>query len=82
MIESGIVTRPVELFETIQLNMDADTADTLASTLNHLFSTQLNKMFSSEQVTALEKLNDTLVVAVNKYHVEFTDNEYTGDVQC
>jgi hypothetical protein len=82
MLKSGIVTRPVELFESVQLDMDGATAGTLAGVLNHIFEIQLDKIFKSEQRIVLRQLNDALVEVSNKYNSEFKNNEYVGDTQC
>jgi hypothetical protein len=82
MLKSGIVTRPVELFDSVQLDMDGTTANILAGTLNHIFTLQLDKLLTPEQQIALEQLNDALAEVSNKYNLEFDNNEYIGDTQC
>lgn len=75
MISSGIITRDITVGDNIQLNIDFEQADLLASALNELIIKNLDAIFSNEKASALHKLNDVLAAACNQYSEKFSDNE-------
>jgi len=81
MIESGINTKEVELFTSINIKLDGTDANNLLEALAELFDKDILKILDSEKEETVEKLLLVLTTAVEDYKQSFDDNdEFIGEL--
>jgi|SaaInl8_200m_RNA_FD_contig_81_127101_length_10369_multi_3_in_0_out_0_8 hypothetical protein len=78
-IESGITTKNVEKFLSVQVNLDSEDTIAVADALVALQDKELFKLLTEPQAIALEKLTESVAVAAHNYISGFTEDEFTGE---
>jgi len=79
MIKSGITTKNVEKFLSVQVNLDGEDTIAVADALVALQDKELFKLLTESQAIALEKLTESVAVAAHNYISGFTEDEFTGE---